>query len=366
MNRLSLSILLALLPACLLSAAEITLEQALVHARNLELAPMAERPDWVPDTEPLFRLGWFSDLHLIDKESIQRTTLACHQLRDEIRPLAVILTGDNCGLPSEALPGHPEGDELDLARQQWLHDFLKRELSLPCLAVPGDNWPWRFTEVLGPDKRSFDFAGLHFIFLGMDEQARGGPDGCQLIRPETLDWLADDLRRCAPRPAIFIMHEPVYPPTFLDANQLAELFDETPNFLLALGGHLHLDLQFGRKHWHQWCAPSIGRSHRPAFKVMDFHHDCIIMTSYELTADGERFAQAPKWQLAALPPSFRLAETPPKAFLPENLRLAPHQGREDNPELAKRHSELGPALFKAFLGNRQSRAPKKPTETTQQ
>lgn len=354
MKKICFLIILFCLPGLLLTAADNSqppsISQLLQIARSMEIAPMENEPEWVRKDEPLFRLGWFSDLHLIDLDSIERSAQACHQFRDELKPLAVLLTGDNCGLPDELLLDS-RVRERDLARQLWLKDFLAKELALPAIVLPGDNWPNGFTEIFGPDKRSFDFAGIHFILFAMDERD-STREGCQRVCAENLEWLADDLKANEDKPAIFIMHEPLLPPTFLEADKLRAIIDKAPNLILALGGHLHLDLQFKRNHWTQWCAPSIGRSHRPAFKMLSFYDDCIIMTSYELSEEDGKFLPARKWQRVTIPEQFKLDGTIPAVFQAENPALAPHQGREENPELGQRAKELGPALLKTFFNNR--------------
>ncbi|MFA6930173.1 MAG: metallophosphoesterase [Lentisphaeria bacterium] len=311
-------------------------------ARQFELRSMAQKPDWANlESAPLFTVAWLSDLHITDETSENLVRAACQLLQQELKPDLTFITGDNCGLPENRLTDFPE-ISLPLRRQRWLKNFLDREISGRYFLIPGDNWPWEFETVFGAEKRSFSYAGFHFIFATQDQQATS-QEGCLIFAADTIPWLKEQLKANQTKPTLLLMHEPIYPPCFLDAPKIRTLLDENSQILGCLGGHLHLDLEFTSGHWKQFCCPAIGRSHRPAFKLLRFTKERIVMTSYEWENDKQKFIQADKWQKMDLPEKFQSglpSARPPAGFALENMQEMPARPRQKNQELAERFAEL--------------------------
>jgi len=310
-------------------------------ARQFEI-PVMTQPDWArrPDA-PRFRMAWITDLHVTQVTSRTLVTAACHSIRDDIKPNFTIVTGDNAGHYwglSDADMKEPVG----VRRHRWLKRFLDSELAGPYLVVPGDNWPWDFEKIFGSTHYSFDFGGWHFHFASTDNQATG-VEGCVTFSSVSWEWMEHDLAKAIAKPTLFIHHEPLWPPSFLDALPAAQMMVRNPNVLAVLSGHLHLDLEFQRDNWRQFIAPALGRSHRPGFKVLNFYPDIVIIESYEWQENKQTFIQAAKWQQLPVPTKYRadLAAVPAiTGFAPENRRAMAPQAKYVDKALAKRAKEL--------------------------
>lgn len=318
-------------------------------AKQLEIAPMT-RPSWAsPGQTPIFRVAWMSDLHIIDQESIDLVTAACHAIRDVLKPNFTMITGDNCAY-DQGLDDAAKRLPQPHRRQLWLKQFLDRELASPYCIIPGDNWPWDFDQVFGPHHYSFDFGGIHFQFAATDIQAVG-TEGCAVFSPEAWSWMRQDLQQNAGKPTLFILHETLWPATFLDAEQTAAMLNANPHVLAVLSGHLHLDLEFTRGAWKQFIAPAIGRSHRPAFKVISLFPDMLLLESHEWNAEAKAFQQAPKWQKIDLPEHLRagLSPKPLAGFDPENRTEMPAAPKQRDDTLNRRAGELSASMMTFIL-----------------
>lgn len=310
-------------------------------AKKFAVRPLAAKPAWAELREnPLFRVAWLSDLHISSPENRRLSEAACRLLRDRLRPDLTFITGDNCGWPDTFFRGRP-AEQLDRNRQRWLKDFLERELRRRYLILPGDNWPGAFAEVFGSSRRSFVFGGFHFLFLAADAMAPG-QEGCQIFFPETLAWAEEALRRHDDKPTLLVMHEPVYPPGLLDAHKIEALLDRSPQVVAALAGHLHLDLEFNRGHWKQLLAPAIGDAPPPAFKILAFHRDRIVIETWEADAKGDFHQHPLKWQQIVIPEVRRRnlhPVTPSRAPQLSQLRELPPREISLDPALAARAPE---------------------------
>ena len=145
------------------------------------------------------------------------------------------------------------------------------------------------------------------------------------------------------------MHEPAYPPGFLEAPRLTALFAAHPQMILALGGHLHLDLEFRRGQWTQWCGPALGRSHRRAFRHLTFYARRIVMNSYEWQEAARRFISVCKWQKVEIPKPLRPEAEPQPLFQPENHYLFPPAPRQKVPALGQRQQEYASLAMQFIL-----------------
>lgn len=311
-------------------------------ARQYEIKPMA-KPDWAEQTgEPLFRAAWFSDLHITSPESEEIVKSAFNTARDVIKPDFAFITGDNSGIYHDLLDKRicPKGEKCNL----WLKQFIEKELALPFCIIPGDNWPWGFEAVFGSFHYSFDLHGFHFLFTATDRQAK--TEGCSVFEDETWKWMKEDLAKNADKPTLFIMHETLWPPAFLDAPKTEVLLNANPHCLAALGGHLHLDLDLTHGSFRQLVAPAIGRSHRPAFKHLRFYKELIVIESYEWDNEAKTFTQAKKWQKIDIPANLQQGLVKQgKGFAPTNrTELRPYPKEMDG-TLKDRAGEFSNNLF---------------------
>lgn len=326
------------------------LSNLLNAARQFEIRPLEQKPSWAEaESPPLFTVAWLSDLHITDQTSENLVRTACLQVSNELKPDLTFITGDNCGLPEKLLPP-ASGKSLGWRRHQWLYDFLRDSLAGDYVIIPGDNWPWDFEQVFGVDKRSFTLGGFHFIFVTPDQQAIS-KEGCVTFDEGTLAWLEKQIQQNSNKPTLLLMHEPIWPPAFLDAPKIRSLVDANQQIIGVLGGHLHLDLEFSSKHWKQWCCPAIGRSHNPAFKRISFYREKILLTSYEWSQEKSAFVLAAKWQQIIVPKSLRADlpnQAPEGGFAIENQQVMPPRARQKNPQLAERFAELS-ALNMSFM-----------------
>ena len=144
------------------------------------------------------------------------------------------------------------------------------------------------------------------------------------------------------------MHETLVPPCFPDAEWGAATLSANPNALAALCGHLHLDLEFPQDTWTQFCAPSIGRSHRPAFKLLNFYQDQIILESYEFQGDAGKIIKADKWQRIVIPKKYQATVKAHfksgKRLAFENVRQMPARPKVSDKSLINRAQEVETAL----------------------
>ena len=337
---------------CLLGTAVLaqsSMSRLINAAKHLEIQTMP-KPAWAELKEPvLFRVAWLSDLHITDKSSEDLVRQACELVSGELKAELCFISGDNCGLPASALE-EIEGDSLELRRQRWLKGFLDRYLPGGYEIIPGDNWPWEFERVFGAEKKSFTYAGFHFVFMTPDEQA--AQEGCLTYKADSLAWLETQLQAHQRRPSFVITHEPVYPPCFLDAPKLQKQLQDQRQVLAVFSGHLHQDLEFkAAAHWQQFCAPAIGRSHRPGFKLLSFCRDKLLVESYEWQAETNGFAAVDKWQKVDIPAELQevLPLAPaPEGFSKQDVQSMPARARQKNAALGERAAELS-SMNMAFV-----------------
>ena len=321
-----------------------TYARAMKIARPYEIAPM-EKPNWADHKgAPLFRVCWMSDLHLGEGNSHELVTKACNLIRDVIKPEFVIINGDNnTMLVGDDLPEKFAKAPKKYQQQAWLKFFLEKELALPYEILPGDNDPEYFNDVFGSFHRTFDFGGFHFLLTGCD--VGGTQEGCSVFDETTMTWMKNNLKDNSSKPTFVVLHETVWPPFFIDATRTSNMLSDSPNVLALLSGHMHLDLDFERGTWRQLVCPSLGRSHRPAFKHLRFYNDMIIIESYEW--GGSSFKQAMKWQKIEIPRKYRKGLKP--ARRKENASELPPTPKRVDKSLNERGNEQGNALMGFIL-----------------
>ena len=270
-------------------------------ARKFEPVATATAPAWSRRQDaPLFQAAWLSDLHITDEGSLALCTAALRTIGSRLKPQAVFITGDNCGIAAR-----PADNGNGTARYRFLKQLLDKELNdIPVHIIPGDNWPQGFSAVYGAQRRAFSMHGYRFIFLTPDEH--GYTDGCGIFTRPVWKWLDDELAAARDVPALLVTHYPVLPASFLDAPKLRQKLKGT-SVVGVLSGHLHLDLNAALDGvCRQWMAPAVGRSHRPAFKLLSFYRDAVIAAAYEWNESEKEFVQVNKFLRIQLPANLQI------------------------------------------------------------
>jgi hypothetical protein len=310
-----------------------------------------------PAGPPLLTFAWLSDLHL-DVSRAGFIARALRYVRESVRPDFALFTGDDNAIPAPDNPARPEPEPV--RRQRHFAAFLGEHLRLPAVVIPGDNWPHGFETVFGAVPYSFDAGGLHFLMLAPDRSWHGkGMEGLSVFNAGTWDWIRRDLEASRGRPTLVAIHEPVHPPTFLDAAPLRDLIDRSPHVVAVLQGHLHADLDFrpGGRAW--LVAPALGPSPRPAFKRVRVHREGIELDTVEYRKAEDRFVVRDGRQWVAIPEALRAALARPEGgFVPLHRDAAPLHAHEDDPGLAARQGELMKNLWKAWRAGDSPSPPK--------
>lgn len=313
-------------------------DQFFEMAKRFELQVQTPAPTWaLRRDEPLFRIAWLSDMHIQDAAGVELHRKLLQHLVAATHPLALLVTGDSWGMPNQS----------PVERQRRFREFLRSVApDTPAIVLPGDNWPQGFEEVFGPSKFAFTLGGFRFICAAVDVAGRA--NGCSLYDEETLDWIEKEVSS-AKRLVIFLQHEPIEPPCTLDAPRVAAILDKSPNAFLALGGHLHLDLAFTRGHWQQWIAPSTGRSHRPACKVLTFYNDAVIAQDWEYQPQTKSWQPVSKFLRARVPKALRDLPEYPDGFAPQDRTELPARAIRFDASLDARQQELTQRLLQFAL-----------------
>ncbi len=300
-------------------------------AKRYEVAEQHPAPAWSHRKDkPLFRMAWFSDMHITSPEGMEYHRKILAKIRKELKPVAVIFSGDNWGIGVD-------GAE----RSRTFRLFLNQCLGTPgekgfvkAIVLPGDNWAPGFETAFSSRQVAFSLGGFRFIAFAPD---RGGKkNGCTLHSQESLQWLEDELNYAAisDQPVIYIQHEPLLPPSTLDAPKISMMLDKAPQAFLALGGHLHLDLEFIKGHWRQWVCPSSGISHRPGFKMLSFYPDCVIAQAWEEDPEKKgEYRPVPKYLRAPIPLQCRSGLVSVKTYNPEDVSRRAHLSYQEDLDL---------------------------------
>jgi len=317
--------------------------------RELEIKPQTEKPSWAQfPSPPLFTFAWMSDFHL-DRSRVELVKQAFRYVDAEVKPNFVMITGDNNTVISPA-EYRADGASLGLMRQKFMKRFLDQNLHTPYVIIPGDNWPEDFEKVFGAFQFSFDCGGVHFLFASLDRCAYG-MEGQAVFDPPTWRWMRADLKRNETRPCLFVMHESVVPPSFLDAVRTRKMLEEYPQTIACLCGHLHADVQFREGRIKYIVCPGLGVNPRHGFKVVTVCREALIFRTIEYDAQRHEFAPVMKWQRIDIPERLQsgLHKTEPGSFVKQNYSEVPPHPRADDPRLVQRSLELvGPLML--FLG----------------
>jgi hypothetical protein len=327
-------------------AAKSTAEEPGSAANTRPADRLAETPDWAKTTEPpLWSFVWVSDMHL-DGSLLEYEAKAMHYIQAELKPHFVLLTGDNnaqAAPPAEAQ--HPES--LGVRQQRFLKAFLDEHLKTPYVLVTADNWVEGFDKVFGPHQYSFDCGGLHFMLLDPDRMYHGAPsgpeyEGLSVFEKSTWDWIRQDLERHRQTPTIVALHEPICPPTFLDAPPLRALVEHNSNVVAVLQGHLHVDMDRRVKGIAYLVAPALGKPPAKAVKLVQVYPRGLVVRTIHYDEAGGRFEMLGRRQAIeiAQPLRDKLSVPAGPGFSKTGYDAVPAHPIVIDPALASRAGEL--------------------------
>lgn len=287
----------------------------------------------------LWTFAWVSDMHM-NGSNLDYLTGAMHFIDRELKPNFVLITGDNNYQP--APPANPD-EAISLRRQRFLKSFLKKNLKAPYVIIPGDNWPADFEKVFGPRQFSFNFGGMHFLLLAPDRAYTAThQEGLTVFDPATKQWIRRDLEKNKSRPTIVAIHEPIHPPTFLDAPPLRTLLAGYPNVFAVLQGHLHVDQQYSADGKTYLVAPALGVKPNPAMKLVRVSPSALTVHTISYNVKNRRFKKQPGALTIQIPQPLRRELTRPKnsKFVQANYNSLPAKPQVQDPELQKRLNEV--------------------------
>lgn len=317
--------------------------------QSLELKALPQKPDWAKaDTSPLFSFVWISDLHL-DPSRFDLAKKAFAYVDDALKPAFVVFTGDNNAYGPE-LQYQGGVPPVTVRRHVFFKRFLKEHLKAPAIVIPGDNWPQDFEKVWGPFQYSFDYGGVHFLLTSIDRCAYG-VEGRAVFEESTWKWMDDDLSRNRNRPTLFLMHETIIPPSFLDAERARRMLESHNNVVAVMCGHIHLDLEFKVGRLQYFTCPGLGPNPRHGMKHAMVHRNAIILRTVEYDESQGRFERVAKWQKIDLPEDLaQNLHRPSGAFAKENYRSIPAHPRRSDPSLMNRTFDLVGPLMRFLSG----------------
>lgn len=333
-------------------ASEPSIHDAVQEAlQKMEIRPLPGKPDWAKfESPPLFTFVWMSDFHL-DRSRLELLKQAFRYVDRECDAHFVMITGDNNAYAPE-FEFRGRVPPVMLRRQLFMKQFLDQNLRTPYVIVPGDDWPQDFETVFGAFQFSFDYGGVHFLFAALD-RCTYGVEGRAVFDEPTWEWMREDLKRNKGRPTLFMMHETIAPPSFLDADKTRKTLEEHPNVIAAFCGHLHADMQFKMGDLKYLVCPGLGPNPRHGFKIVKVYREALILRTVEHNAEKQRFEKVTKWQRVDIPESLRASLHKPKdqGFKKQNYSEVPPHPRKSDPQLLERSLELVGPLMR-FLGER--------------
>ncbi len=312
-------------------------------------APVPSVPS--PAAEPVFTFAWVSDLHL-DAGRLESSKAAFRWIDAQLVPAFVLFTGDDNSMaaaPADSAAPEP----VDLRRHRFFKDFLASNLRAPAVVIPGDNWPGGFEQVFGATQRSFQYGGVHFLLLAPDRVHNApGMEGLSVLDESTMAWIREDLDACTRNPVVVAIHEPIHPPTFLDAGRLRSLLADRPHVIAVLQGHLHTNLHLSADGKAYLTAPALGPAEVPALKQVLVFPDRLLVRTFARGATAAVFAQQGRDRTVEVPQALRAAlRRPAGGFTPEDCRAVPPHPLIDDPTLAARKWELLRGLPKFLDGD---------------
>ena len=319
--------------------------------QKMEIKPQPQKPDWAKlDSPTLFTFVWMSDFHL-DGSRFELLKQAFRYVDEDLDAHFVIITGDN----NAHVPKH-EGQgpvpPVTLRRQLFMQRYLNEHLRTPYVILPGDNWPQDFEKVFGSFQFSFNCGGLHFLCTALD-RCTYGVEGRAVFDEATWEWMREDLKRHHDRPSLFVMHETIAPPSFLDAGKTQTMLEKNANVIASFCGHVHTDVQFTMGRLKYLACPSLGCNPRHGFKIVTVHREALILRTAEYNSGKERYEKVMKWQRVDIPESLQGSLHAPKdgKFEKQDYSQRPPHPRKSDPTLVNRTMEMVLPLFRFLAGN---------------
>jgi len=343
-------------------------QTALRLGKLLGPKPTRNPPSWsTPNTPVLFSFAWLTDMHL-DGANQNRMAQTLRWIDQELKPTFLLLTGDNSALvPSGSVGADPAARNLH--RQQYLQQWLAEHWKRPYAIIPGDNWPGEFDRVFGPRQYRIACGGLHLVLLAPDAiHHRPGWEGLSALDPETLDWLRQDLEKYRDHPTLLAIHEPIFPPTFVDAPTIRKILREFPQVVGVLQGHFHIDMELRDGRQVYLVGPAAGPGQPPAFKLVQVYRHIMVIRTAELDFQTGQWHLVAKWQKIDIPEGLQTVLQPagsagqttadplagtgwPGREKPlEMVSFRPARPVRDEPALTRRAGELLDAI-RQFLWN---------------
>jgi hypothetical protein len=327
-------------------AAKSSAEEAGSAANTPAAERAAETPDWVKTSQPpLWSFAWVSDMHL-DGSRLEYISKTMRYIQAELKPHFVLLTGDNNAQTAPSADAqHPES--VGVRQQRFLKAFLEEHLKTPYVLVTADNWVEGFDQVFGPHQYSFDCGGLHFVLLDPDRMYHGAPsgpeyEGLSVFEKATWNWLRQDLERHRQTPTIVALHEPICPPTFLDAPPLRALVEHNSNVVAVLQGHLHVDMDRRCNGVAYLVAPALGKLPAKAMKLVQVYPRGLVVRTIHYDESSGRFEMLGRRQAIeiALPLRDKLSVPAGPRFSLTGYDAIPAHPIVIDPALAARAGEL--------------------------
>jgi hypothetical protein len=318
--------------------------------QSLELRPLPQKPDWADVSEPpCFSFAWIADLHL-DGSRLKLARQAFDYIDRVLKPAFVVFTGDNNAY-APGLEHKGSVPSATMRRHLFFKWFLRDNLRTPYIVIPGDDWPEDFEKVWGPFQFSFDYGGMHFLLTALD-RCTYGVEGRAVFEESTWNWMEDDLARNTNRPTLFLMHETVVPPSFLDAERARRMLESHTNVIAAMCGHMHLDLEFRVGRLQYLIGPGMGPNPRHGLKHVMVYRHAIILRTIEYNGTSARYEPVMKWQKIDIPLelSKALHEPASSPFRRGNYRSIPAHPRRSDPSLMSRTFDLVGPLMR-FMGD---------------
>ncbi len=296
-----------------------------------------------PATSPavLWSFAWISDMHM-NASNVDYLAGAMQHIDTKLKPNFVLITGDNNYQPAEPSdPANPESKHL--LRQIFLKQFLQNHLKTPYVVIPGDDWPTDFEKVFGPRQFSFDYGGMHFLLLAPDRAYTATRrEGLTVFDPPTKKWIQQDLEKNKDKPTLVAIHEPIFPPTFLDSPPLRKIVAAYPNVLAVLQGHLHVDLKYHADGKVYLVAPALGVKPSLAMKFVAVSPSAITIYTIPYNVQQRRFEQRPGALTIDIPKELQGKLTAPASekFAQEKYDSLPARPQIQDPSLENRKGEL--------------------------
>jgi len=344
--------------ACALTAArsalsgEPSIRDAVREAlQKMEIQPLPEKPNWAKlESSPLFTFVWMSDFHL-DGSRLELLKKALRYVDGKVDPHFVMITGDNNAFAPE-FDFRGRIPPVTFRRQLFLKQFLDQNLRTPYVIIPGDDWPQDFEKVFGAYQFSFDYGGVHFLFASLD-RCTYGVEGRAVFDESTWGWMRKDLKRNGNRPTLFLIHETIAPPSFLDADKTRKMLEEHPNVIATFCGHLHADVEFRLGRLQCLVCPGLGPNPRHGFKIVKVYREALVLRTVEYNAEKQQFEKVMKWQRVDIPESLQASLHKPgdRRFKKQDYSEVPPHPRKSDPQLLERSLELVGPLMR-FLGER--------------